>query len=136
MQHYINNVPVSEEDYSDYISKKKKKRKIVILTTSIIIIGITLFSAAIVFGITAILENSDAYKVAKETIHNNDEVLRATDGIKKMNLEQGKIETNSFGGDAEFNIGVKGIEKDVNVYIHLEYSGMGSWKTEEIHIGQ
>jgi hypothetical protein len=109
--------------------RRKRKTKMIIVG---VLIGVLLFFTALFFGITKLLESSDAYAAAKAAIENDKEVITATGGTLGMSMSNGSIKTSNGYGEADFSITVDGKEKDVEVFIRLEQEPLRKWEVVEM----
>lgn len=106
---------------------RKRNYKIIALALGGLVIGITAF----IFLITFILESSDAFKLSEHEIRKNAEILKATGGIVEVSCSTGSVSTHNDGGEANFDIDVKGRKNDVDVSVYLtKYND--DWRIDEI----
>lgn len=124
--------PYTTPAYEAY--RKKQKRNIIIaicIVVPIVIIGISFF-VYLVFGF---LKNSDAYAVALKEIATNKQVEEKTGGIQGFDsLPSGSISTTNGSGTAHFEIGIDGIDHDIDVTVDLTKDAGSDWKVQELNI--
>lgn len=79
------------------------------------------------------MKNSDAYKVAIETIETDEKFIESTGGIIGYgNMPKGNINITNGHGVAQLQIKVKGNTEDITVFVHLEKEPDGEWIIKEI----
>ena len=128
----LNNDPVA---YFKEAKKQQRKKtlKIVAMVVPVAILLIFLF----ILFVGGIMKNTDAYKVAVENIKQNDEIKKATGGIKDFgNIVAGHVGTTNGDGDANLSINVIGKKKDVDVSVSLVKQNGGKWQITEMYIEQ
>ena len=96
------------------------------------ITGIFFFAFTILFTGLA-MKSSDAYKVAIKEIEKNKNIRTETGGIKGYGMmPTGNISITNGHGNAQLEIKVLGVEKDVKYFVSLEKEEEGQWKLIEI----
>ena len=128
----LNNNPVA---YFKEAKKQQRKKalKIVGIVVPVAILLIFLF----ILFVGGIMKNTDAYKVAVENIKQNDEIKKATGGIKDFGyMIADHVETTNGNGEANLSINVIGEKKDVDVSVSLLKQNGGKWKITEMYIEQ
>ena len=95
-------------------------------------VGIAFFIFTFLFVGTA-MKSSDAYKVAVKEIEHNEEILKATGGIKGYGfMPTGSVNISNGNGQAQLQITVVGNEKDLKVSVYLAKEPNGEWKLIEL----
>jgi uncharacterized RDD family membrane protein YckC len=114
------------------VLKNPHKAKRLPRITVLILIGICFFLFTYTTAGNA-MKNSDAYKVAIETIESDEGIIEATGGIIGYgNLPKGNINITNGHGIAQLQIKVKGNTNYLNVFVYLEKEPEGEWIIKEI----
>lgn len=91
------------------------------------------FIASFIYFLSAVMKNSDAYKVSIQEIEQNDAIISEVGKITGYGMmPMGNINIKNGYGNAQLTIEVQGTKKNVNVFTHLTKEPNGEWKIEEI----
>ncbi len=95
-------------------------------------VGISFF-VFVLFTAGNAMKNSDAYKITVSEIEKNEQIISETGGIKGYGMmPTGGISISNGQGQAQLQIKVLGIKKDLNVNVYLEKEPNGQWEIIEM----
>ncbi|MFN2492151.1 MAG: cytochrome c oxidase assembly factor Coa1 family protein [Pyrinomonadaceae bacterium] len=107
-------------------------KKIVILVVSIVVILfliVVLFVAGIVGSVFYGINKSDAAKVSRDFLRNNERLKRDIGEVKDFGrFVTGNININNGDGTAQINIKVIGERKTINASVELMYRSGHQWR--------
>ena len=89
--------------------------------------------AAIFFGVTGVLKETDAYKSSVQAMEANAQVMEILGPPVKTGFPSGRVNTTGPSGEAQLAIPVEGSKASGVLYVEATRK-MGIWKTDRLEL--
>lgn len=123
---------IVESNFNTNIQFKNSKLKIISIVSGVILV-IILFGTGLFIGISQMIKNDDSYKTAIKYIESQEKISSYVGVIVAFgNFPTANVEYSNGYGNAQFEIKVKGREKDLNILIELRKIPDCDWSVEDI----
>lgn len=115
--------------------KSNKNLKIAIAVSAAVIFVVVAGTSAIVFGVFALLRNSDAYQTAIAYIEAHPQIAELAGEIESFGrFPTGSVNTVVGGrGDADFTIRVNGTRNTLRVNVRLVREPLRDWEVIDFY---